>query len=85
MSTIYDWLTMGVFCALIVLFLSRSDAAQPRDKLWQYLVASLGCALVNWLGNHGHGVAALVAGATLLLFITLVLDPLGRNRRPPLA
>ncbi|SEN61187.1 hypothetical protein SAMN05192583_3147 [Sphingomonas gellani] len=83
MTTPYDWLTVAVFAGLIVLFLSRSDADRPRDSLWQYLVASLGCALVNWLGNGGHAVAALAAGAALAAFILIVLDPLGRRGGPP--
>lgn len=76
MQTIYDWLTVGIFCALITLFLHRSvDVDEPRDSLWQYLVASAGCALVNWLGNEGRHLPALGALALTLGFIHRVLAP----------
>ena len=52
MQTVYDWATMIVFAGLIVLFLQRSQGA-PRDHLWQYLVAAVGCAATNYLGNEG--------------------------------
>ena len=52
MQTVYDWATMIVFAGLIVLFLQRSQG-EPRDHLWQYLVAAVGCATTNYLGNEG--------------------------------
>lgn len=80
METVYDWATVMVFAGLIVLFLHRSDAAgPPRDHLWQYLLASTGCAVVNYLGNEDRHLAASVAGAAVLLFILIVLRPFGRR------
>lgn len=53
METIYDWLTVATFAGLIVLFLQRSSAdGEPQDHMWQYLLASLGCAVANFLGNR---------------------------------
>ena len=53
METVYDWLTVAIFAGLIVLFLQRSSAeGEPSDSIWQYLVASVGCALANYLGNQ---------------------------------
>ena len=52
MQTVYDWATMIVFAGLIVLFLQRSQG-EPRDHLWQYLLAAVGCAGTNYLGNEG--------------------------------
>ncbi|TVV71965.1 XrtV sorting system accessory protein [Sphingomonas solaris] len=76
MQTIYDWLTVGIFCGLITLYLHRSvDVEEPRDALWQYMVVSVGCAGVNWLGNAGHHLPALLALAVVLVFIKLVLAP----------
>lgn len=76
MTTVYDWITISAFAALIVLFLHRSDQPGPTgDALWQYLVAACGCALVNWLGNGGRHGLALVSAACLTLFVLRVLRP----------
>ena len=87
MQTVYDWLTMIVFAGLIVLFLQRSQG-EPRDHLWQYLVAALGCAGTNYLGNEGFRLidarfhfAAVLLGAATLGFIFVVLRPLDGLRR----
>lgn len=78
MQTVYDWVTVGIFCALITLFLHRSvDVDEPRDSLWQYLVASVGCAAANSLGNGGYHLAALALLAVTLGFIHRVLAPFG--------
>lgn len=75
METIYDWLTMIVFAGLIVLFLQRSTLDEPPDTIWHYLPPSVGCAVANYLGNEGYGIAAyavLVAvGAYLILVLKL--------------
>src|SRR3546814_15532695 len=48
-STIYDWVAIGLFAALIVLFLQRSTSDGPEiDTIWHYLPPSIGCALVNY-------------------------------------
>ncbi|WP_076070664.1 XrtV sorting system accessory protein [Sphingomonas montana] len=81
MQTIYDWVTVGIFCALITLYLHRSvDVEEPGDALWQYLVASAGCAIANWLGNGGHHGLAITALALTLGFIIYVLAPFGSSR-----
>ena len=62
MQTIYDWVTVAIFGALIVLFLHRSTAQEePKDNIYQYLPACIGCALANYVGNEGYGAAAFVA------------------------
>jgi hypothetical protein len=70
LHTIYDWLTVAVFAGLIVLFLQRSMQDAPSDKLWHYLVASVGCAVTNYFGNQGvelNSMAShLIAVATLI-------------------
>lgn len=82
METIYDWVTMAVFAGLIVLFLQRSSEAVQRDSLWQYLVAAVGCAVCNYLGNQGHEtgnmafhVGAVVVLVGVLAFVYYVLRP----------
>jgi len=75
MSTVYDWTTMIVFAGLVVLFLQRSQG-EARDQLWQYLVAAVGCAGTNYLGNEGYDLVAIAAGGATLAFIFVVLRPL---------
>jgi hypothetical protein len=75
MQTVYDWTTMIVFAGLVVLFLQRSQG-EARDQLWQYMVAALGCAATNYVGNDGHDVLAVAMLTATLAFIFIVLRPL---------
>ena len=80
-STIYDWVTVALFAGLIVLFLQRSvGETTDHDSLWPYMVASVGCAVVNWLGNHGYHAFAVLAGMALLTFIYLILRPFEHSK-----
>ena len=81
METAYDWTTIIVFAGLIVLFLQRSQGA-PRDHLWQYLVAAIGCAGTIFLGNEAlkqssavYHIAAIALGIATLAFIWFILQP----------
>jgi hypothetical protein len=83
METAYDWITVIVFAGLIVLFLQRSQG-EARDHLWQYLVAAVGCAATNYLGNEAlklgqpaYHFAAIALGLGTLGFIWKVLQPFG--------
>ena len=80
MQTVYDWVTLGIFAGLIVLFLQRSSAEAPSDRLFHYLVAGAGCAIVNYLGNEGMHVAAIIGLVGVLGFIQWALKPLGALR-----
>jgi len=87
METVYDWVTVAIFAGLIVLFLQRSSGTgEPQDSIWQYLIASVGCAVANYLGNQAikheggidylnHGLAIVVLAGTLA-YIWIVLKPL---------
>lgn len=91
METVYDWATVAIFAGLIVLFLQRSSGAgEPQDNIWQYLGASIGCALANYLGNeaikHGedgtpdylfHALAIAVLAGTLA-YVWIYLKPFKR-------
>lgn len=85
METIYDWITVAIFAGLVVLFLQRSSSAtEPEDSIWQYLAASLGCAVANYLGNHDeipfrHLFAAALIVATVG-YIWIALKPLKRSK-----
>lgn len=76
METIFDWVSVAIFSGLIVLFLQRSSEAEPRDSLWQYLAASGGCAVANYLGNEGYKVWAGLTLVFVLVFVWIVLRPL---------
>jgi hypothetical protein len=76
MQTVWDWLTVAVFAGLIVLFLQRSMAETPKDKLISYGPPALGCALANWLGNNGQPIFAGLLIVAILAYVWFVLKPL---------
>lgn len=91
METVYDWVTVAIFAGLIVLFLQRSSGeGEPQDSIWQYLVASVGCAVANYLGNRAvkdapagqidylnHALAIIVLIGTIG-YVWFVLKPFKR-------
>ena len=86
METPYDWSTVIVFAGLIVLFLQRSQG-EARDHLWQYLVAAVGCAGTNYVGNEAikadmplYHAGAIALGIATLAFIWIVLQPFGGEK-----
>jgi hypothetical protein len=81
-KTIYDLLTMAIFAGLVVLFLQRSTAAEPRDHMYQYAPPAIGCAVANFVGNQAversnNVLAALAIGIILAVvaYILYVLKP----------
>jgi hypothetical protein len=94
METVYDWLTVMIFAGLIVLFLQRSTGEEePDDNIWQYLLASAGCAFANWIGNDKQGAISAAIGeagrhlsavamlVAVLVYIHYVLRPFDRGTR----
>lgn len=77
METIYDWITLGVFAGLVVLFLQRSvgEEAEPNDSLLMYLAAGVGCAVVNYFGNEEQHIVAIPLLLLTLAFIVRYLKP----------
>lgn len=73
---LFDFLALALFAGLIVLFLQRSvEPGEYRDHLWQYLLAAVGCAVSNYLGNNGYPLAAVVMIVATAAFIVYVLRP----------
>ncbi len=81
METVYDWVTIGIFAGLIVLFMQRSTSEEEHvdDPLWMYLAAGGGCALANYLGNGEYHVPAILAIAATLAFIVHFLKPFSNS------
>lgn len=75
LHTIYDWVTVAIFAGLIVLFLQRSMQDEPNDKLWHYLVASVGCAVTNYFGNAGQHIPAILSLVAVGAFIFYFIKP----------
>ena len=75
LHTIYDWITVAIFAGLIVLFLQRSMQDNPTDKLWHYLVASVGCAVTNYFGNNHQDALAIACLVVVLGFIYQFIKP----------
>lgn len=77
MKTPYDWIAVGIFAGLIVLFMQRStsESETVHDPLWMYITAGVGCAIANYVGNKGMQVAAILAIVLTLGFILHFLRP----------
>jgi hypothetical protein len=77
LETTFDWVTVAVFCALVVLFLHRSVKEEPKDTILQYMPPAIGCAVANYVGNHGQEPLATVIVVAVVIYIVLVLKPFG--------
>lgn len=75
METVYDWVTVAIFAGLVVLFLERSRSGDESDPLHNYLIAAVGCALGNYLGNEEMHAFAIIVIAATVGFIFYVLKP----------
>ncbi len=84
MKTIYDWISLGIFAGLVVLFLQRSTGAEDNhnDPLILYLVAGAACGVANYLGDNGQDVLAALLLASTVVFIFIFLKPFGSLRKP---
>ena len=77
MVTIFDWVSIILFSGIAVLYLQRSAQPEALDKVWHYIAPAVGCALVNYLGNHDHPEGAAVLTVLTLIYVYFVLKPLG--------
>lgn len=71
MNSFFDLYSVSLFIAAASIFFLRFRHEDPR--LAPYMAISLGCAIANWLGEHGGGLAAisiLAASSFLLLHLT---------------
>jgi hypothetical protein len=76
MKTFYDYITIAGFAGLIVLFLHRSLSEEKiNDPMWHYMVASVGCAVGNYLGNQGYAIPAVFVIVATAIFIVHVIKP----------
>jgi hypothetical protein len=84
METVYDWVSLAIFAGLIVLFLQRStsDRADKDVSLLYYLGAGIGCAVADYLGNHGKDVLAILLLVATLAFIFYFLKPMKLRSGP---
>jgi hypothetical protein len=72
-ETIWDWLTIFAFAGLVTLMLQRSSEDRPRDKLWQYGLPAIGCAVANQVGNADYPLPAALILAGVVAYVFLVL------------
>jgi hypothetical protein len=76
LETLYDWLTLGVFAALVLLFLQRSAAPEEAsDRIWHYLLPAAGCGAANYFGNNGNDLLAIAILIGVVAYIFFVLRP----------
>ena len=83
MSSVYDWVSLAIFAGLIVLFLQRSTGERTDTdvSLLYYLGAGVGCAVANYLGNHGQNLLAVLLLVVTLAFVVFFIKPFGMNGR----
>jgi hypothetical protein len=86
LQTIFDLVTMLLFAGLVVLFLQRSSAPEPRDHMYQYAPPAIGCAVSNYFGNQGEKlgnlglvVVAWVLVAGVIGYVVYVLKPFSQT------
>ena len=84
MESVYDWVSLAIFAGLIVLFLQRStsDQADKDVSLLYYLGAGVGCAVADYLGNHGNDILAILLLLGTVAFIFYYLKPLRLRSGP---
>lgn len=76
MKTVYDWVTLTLFCLLALVFLQRSAGpSMPGDPVIRYLPPALACMAANALGNAGHDLAAIAVLAVTVGYMAFVLKP----------
>lgn len=77
METVYDWVSLGIFAGLVVLFLERSmkPEIEENDSLLLYLAAGVGCAVANYFGNEGQDLIAIGLLVATVAFIFYFLRP----------
>jgi len=76
MKTIYDLVSVIAFAGLAILYLQRSASSSPDPvAIWKYGAAAFGCALADYLGDHGMPVAAIATFVVLALFSVVALKP----------
>jgi hypothetical protein len=76
METVFDWLTVATFIVLAILYLQRSSMPDPPDKVWHYLPPAITCGVVNYLGNAGYAIIAVILLVITFLYIYYVLKPI---------
>lgn len=84
METVFDWVSLAIFAGLIVLFLQRStgDRSDKDAPLYYYLGAGVGCAVGDYLGNHGQDLIAVLLLAATVAFVVIFLKPFKFSARP---
>jgi len=84
MSSIYDWVSLAIFAGLVVLFLQRAtnEHAGEDVSLLYYLGAAVGCAIGDYLGNHGQDLFGIIVLAATIGFILYYLKPFKLKPRP---
>ena len=76
MKTIYDVISIGMFAGLAILFLQRSASRIPDPiPIWKYALASIGCALADYLGNQDQMIASIAIFLAVAVFSVMALRP----------
>lgn len=75
METVYDWVTVGLFAGLVILFLQRSVEEEQRDSIMHYVPPAVGLAVANYVGNQGFAIVSTLIVVAVLAYVVVVLKP----------
>lgn len=67
METLFDLLSIKLFVAATLIFFYRLK--RENSPLTPYMLIALVCAVSNWLGNHGFGIAAIALLVTASFYL----------------
>lgn len=67
MSTIYDYISVLGFVAIVILYFHYTK--NQEQNFTGYFWPSLGCAFTNYFGNKGYPVVAFVLAALTVIYI----------------
>lgn len=80
MRTVFDWISVILFCAIALTLLHRSMHPPFTDRIVMYIPPALGCALGNWLGNEGYLAPAIITLIGSAAYYQYVIRPLNDFR-----
>ena len=73
MDTVYDGVTVVLFCIIIALYFYNQNRREQQILL--YVGAGAACGLANWVGNNGYGLGALLIVLGIGVYIYHYLWP----------
>lgn len=72
METIFDFVTVGIFIGIVILYFQYSK--KEDQNILMYIWPSIGCATANYFGNKGFDIAGWsFIGVTLICVYLFII------------